>query len=251
MAERLGHRLNSWKTMLTPWTAASRVLLKRTGTPLIRISPLSGCCAPARILTSVDLPARFSPSKQTISPMSAARLTCWRACTPGKLFEMPRISSRSSLMSTSLAAADNIQNSRHDDDAANDQFLPIGGHFKKNQAIAEDAHDNRAKQNAGDRPLPAHERGAANDRRRDGIEFHAPARVGLGGLKARDKEDAGNGGRETTDHVGEEFDSASIDTGEHSGLLIAANGVNASAKGRVVQDDMRKHGQNDENKDRH
>src|ERR1700685_262444 len=45
--------------------------------------PLSGCCAPERILMSVDLPAPFSPSSAWISPGSTSRPASSSAWTPG------------------------------------------------------------------------------------------------------------------------------------------------------------------------
>ncbi len=46
---------------------------------------------PVRILTSVDLPAPFSPISAVTSPGRKARLTLCRARTPGKRLETPDI----------------------------------------------------------------------------------------------------------------------------------------------------------------
>ncbi len=56
------------------------------GTPSMRISPASGRCMPASRLTSVDLPAPFSPSKTWISPAWNSSDTRSSATMPGKRF---------------------------------------------------------------------------------------------------------------------------------------------------------------------
>src|SRR5581483_1159504 len=63
-----------------------------TGWPLIRMSPLSLGCAPARIFIRVDLPAPFSPSRAWTSPFRTVRETSSRARTPGYCLLMWRIS---------------------------------------------------------------------------------------------------------------------------------------------------------------
>src|SRR5208282_1697732 len=45
---------------------------------------------PVSILTSVDLPAPFSPTRAVTSPARKVRLTLCKARTPGKLLETPR-----------------------------------------------------------------------------------------------------------------------------------------------------------------
>src|SRR3954471_18359082 len=45
------------------------------------------------ILTSVDLPAPFSPTSTCASPWRRSKLTSWSATTPGNRFEIPRSSS--------------------------------------------------------------------------------------------------------------------------------------------------------------
>src|SRR5690242_1886030 len=62
-----------------------------TGVPSISMVPLSAVTAPARILTSVDFPAPFSPTSACTSPARTSKSTPESACTPGYDFEMPRI----------------------------------------------------------------------------------------------------------------------------------------------------------------
>src|SRR5512133_2190335 len=54
--------------------------------------PASGAWTPEMILTSVDLPDPFSPTRQCTSPTSSVRSTSRSACTPPKRFDMPDIS---------------------------------------------------------------------------------------------------------------------------------------------------------------
>src|SRR5258707_15588238 len=56
--------------------------------------PGSGDSTPEMILTRVDLPEPFSPTRQCTSPASSVRSTSRSACTPPKRFEMPDISSK-------------------------------------------------------------------------------------------------------------------------------------------------------------
>src|SRR3954453_7046190 len=55
--------------------------------------PASGCWMPARIRTSVDLPAPFSPSRACTSPGSSSSRTSSRASTPGNCLQIPATSS--------------------------------------------------------------------------------------------------------------------------------------------------------------
>src|SRR5674476_1011697 len=59
--------------------------------PSSSISPASWGCTPARILTSVDLPAPLSPTSATTSPATTSRSTSVRALTDPKDLEMPLI----------------------------------------------------------------------------------------------------------------------------------------------------------------
>ena len=57
-----GQSAISWwtKPMPSSWARAGEVI--STGSPLSRISPLSGCRMPSMMFISVDLPAPFSPA---------------------------------------------------------------------------------------------------------------------------------------------------------------------------------------------
>src|ERR1700722_3576830 len=54
-----------------------------TFSPPNSMVPRSGCCAPERILISVDLPAPFSPSRAWISPERTSKPASSSAWTPG------------------------------------------------------------------------------------------------------------------------------------------------------------------------
>ena len=68
--------------MPTPAAVASAGDLKETSLPSNRYSPESGWVTPAMILTSVDLPAPFSPSSAWTSPDLTLKLTSDSACAP-------------------------------------------------------------------------------------------------------------------------------------------------------------------------
>ena len=62
-----------------PCSIASRGLDEANGLPCQRISPRSALTSPARIFSSVDLPAPFSPTSACASPSATSKLTPRRA----------------------------------------------------------------------------------------------------------------------------------------------------------------------------
>ena len=60
--EKLAASMKCWNTMPIPAAIASRGVWKSTSSPLTRIVPSSGRCAPYSVFISVDLPAPFSPT---------------------------------------------------------------------------------------------------------------------------------------------------------------------------------------------
>src|SRR5437879_3047528 len=79
----------------------SRITVSR---PSRRMLPASGRCAPASTLMRVLLPAPFSPSRANTSPARNSKSTPRSACTPGKDFAIPRISSSGTAEVVSAAA---------------------------------------------------------------------------------------------------------------------------------------------------
>src|SRR3984957_10996101 len=65
---RFSQSARSWKTVAMPMSSAALGSGNVTGAPLKVIVPLLGAWTPARILTSVDLPAPLSPTNATTSP---------------------------------------------------------------------------------------------------------------------------------------------------------------------------------------
>src|SRR5271170_4451741 len=76
-------------TMPARW--ASWGVAKATGFPKSSISPTSALCAPDKTLSSVDLPAPFSPRSAWISDGPTSRWTFSSASTPGKRLLTPVI----------------------------------------------------------------------------------------------------------------------------------------------------------------
>ena len=69
------NREKCWKTMAIPRRRAAAGLAMTTGRPRQRSAPAVGCSAPYMILTRVDLPAPFSPSRAWIWPGRSFRVT--------------------------------------------------------------------------------------------------------------------------------------------------------------------------------
>ena len=92
---RSGKRRGSWWTTAIPsaraWAGPWMLRLARRRA---RIVPLSGWWTPARILTSVLLPAPFSPTSAWTSPGSRSSETSSRAWVAANRFEIPRSSAR-------------------------------------------------------------------------------------------------------------------------------------------------------------
>ena len=72
---RSGNASISWCTMPMPCASASRGRASAIGWPSRHSSPLSGRREPERILSSVDLPAPFSPTSACASPAATSKLT--------------------------------------------------------------------------------------------------------------------------------------------------------------------------------
>ena len=64
-----------------PASLAAAVVAKSTSSPWKRKMPASRWWTPATILTSVDLPAPFSPTRAWMEPGSTARVPARRATT--------------------------------------------------------------------------------------------------------------------------------------------------------------------------
>ncbi len=90
--ERSGTKLSSWWITTTPASSASRGRRGANGAPSSTISPSSGRQTPASTFISVLLPAPFSPTRPSTSPRWSVMPTRSSASTPGKRFEIARIS---------------------------------------------------------------------------------------------------------------------------------------------------------------
>ena len=76
------------------------------------------------------------------------------------------------------AFANHVDQDGADDHYADHDGLPGGGDIQEIQAVAEDAHDERADQRAADRADTAEKAGAADDHGGDRVEFGAGAGEG-------------------------------------------------------------------------
>src|SRR3954447_23762074 len=91
---------------MTAMPAARAVagLSRATGTPSSSTRPLSGRCTPARILTSVDLPAPFSPTSACASPRRSSIQPSSIARTAPKLLLAWSTTSRGAALSGAALA---------------------------------------------------------------------------------------------------------------------------------------------------
>ena len=73
-----------------PWSRASLVVAKLTGSPSRMIRPEVGCSTPERIFISVDLPAPFSPKRVVTVPRWISKFTPLSARVPPYVLTMSR-----------------------------------------------------------------------------------------------------------------------------------------------------------------
>src|SRR5712691_11628071 len=83
---RSGKSVGSWKMIAIPAACDCFAVSKIASSPSRTSRPASGRWTPARILTSVDLPAPFSPTRPCTSPAKSAMSPSSSACTAPKLF---------------------------------------------------------------------------------------------------------------------------------------------------------------------
>src|SRR6516162_2617448 len=88
-----------------PARRASAGELRASARPETLISPSSGRTAPARILTSVLLPAPFSPRSACTVPGKISRLTSASARTPPYRLEMCKAATTGARVTANVAAA--------------------------------------------------------------------------------------------------------------------------------------------------
>ena len=81
----------SWKAVWMPSPCAARGVGMRTVSPNRAIAPASGGLSPLMILTRVDLPAPFSPSRAWTSPAGMASETSRKAIVAPNALLRPRI----------------------------------------------------------------------------------------------------------------------------------------------------------------
>src|SRR5262249_10540855 len=99
-----------------PWRLASRGSDGLYSCLSNRTCPADGDITPERILSSVDLPAPFSPNRPRISPRRTSSETSLSAVTPGKCLVRPSTASSTSLDGAATASAEDKRFSRLNED---------------------------------------------------------------------------------------------------------------------------------------
>ena len=100
-------------------------------------------------------------------------------------------------------------------------------------------------------PMPPCDRGAADERRGDGVQFEAGAAGRLGGVQPGGEHEAGQCGEDAHVHEEPEGDGLGLDAGQLRGVQVAADGVGVPAEdavvhqGRVDDHQDRQHDQDD------
>ncbi len=89
---------------------------------------------------------------------------------------------------------------------------------------------------AGDPPLAAGQRRAAEDDRDDAVELEADADVRVAGAEPRAEDDRGETGGEAGHRVQSDVHARDVDAGDPGRLLVAADRVHVAAEDGVVQE---------------
>src|SRR3954470_2118438 len=116
--------------------------------PLMISRPSVGFWKPEMILISVDLPAPLSPSSPSTSPLPRWRSMFLSAVTGPKRFDTPSTRSTSSRISDTAppphTAEVDVDHHRHQDRDAEDEVEVVGVDALQDQAVAQDAEEQRA-----------------------------------------------------------------------------------------------------------
>src|SRR5690606_24454701 len=134
------------------------------------------------VLMKVDLPAPLSPSRQWHSPGNTDSETPASAMTEPKCFSMSMSSisgvSAISALPRDQAADIGVENDGEQQDDAKENAEKRAFHASEEQALLDDAEDQRTERGTDDRAVAAGQQRAANDHRDDGLEFLQKAAVG-------------------------------------------------------------------------
>src|ERR1700730_4173512 len=148
-----------------------------TGRPSILISPRSGRWTPERILINVDLPAPLSPTRPHTSPGWTSRSTPLRACTPEyHLCRLRTEIKRAAISAFHFDAPCSSLQPRIGDDGkysepADGELEPVGVNLRQYQAVVDDTDQERTHDGAEHCTDATRQGGAADHRRRNGLQL--------------------------------------------------------------------------------
>ncbi|AEK62778.1 hypothetical protein CFU_2952 [Collimonas fungivorans Ter331] len=147
-----------------------------------------------------------------------------------------------------------IQRHRTDDHDALDDVLPDVGHAQQHQAVGQHRDDQRADQGAADGADAAGKAGAAQDHRRNRIQFvRLPQLQAVGRGQARRRHHCAQAGQQARYRVDEQQHLPHLDARQARRLMITADCVDLHADHRATQDEPgnRHHQQGDDHQPGH
>ena len=103
-------------------------------------------------------------------------------------------------------------------------------------AVRDHVDQEHAHEGAEDGASRAEQAGPTQNRRGDGVQLVAGARIGIAQAEARGQQDAGDGGAETADGIDDERGRPDFDTGQAGALIVTAQRVDVPAQSGEVQD---------------
>jgi len=131
--------------------------------------------------------------------------------------------SERALVACRCAPAQDVDVDSYDDHESDQDHLPEGADVVDVQAIAQEAHDEDAGENAENVAATAEERSPADDHRGDCIQFNSNSGVRETAAGSPHKEQPGDAGQKAADHVHEGEHAINIDARDAGRLRVAAD----------------------------
>ena len=124
-----------------------------------------------------------------------------------------------------------------DEDQCANGDLGVGGDAEEVHAVGQHAERQHAEEGAEDPPAAAEQARAADQRGGDREQGGVVAELHRRGVEPRREQHAGNGGKRSAQHVGEQQIAVDRDAGEIGRLAVSADRIEVAARPRALEKD--------------
>src|SRR4051794_14691870 len=212
---------------IQPWSAAGAV------NPMVTFFPASALFPPDTLvcpLLSLLVSLEVQPASRTPAPSADPP-----SRNPRREVGMVLTSTVDLRLAPEVGEPELLDEDGADDDRAVDDALRLRRQVVDGEQVGDLAEDEDAEQGAHDRAAAAGESGAADDGRRDGVQFVQVA-VGVGARRGLgDHDQRGDAAAQPGQGVEQEGVPLDVDSGEAGGLRVAAHGHGAAAERGAVE----------------